>query len=615
MKIAYYKERRSNYMSSRHPQNKKDLEKLKLAVEEQLQKIGTSNANARQIANILGVDSGLVIKFRNEINYRKRIQTINPVIKNDLPVIITKEEDMKLKNENNESVISSDIETHKDRKKRVELTEDQAYELYCSYKSKEFNKKELIELYNVSISTVNRIINRYASAEKEGKEESNMGKRRKTMTRNRQRNNKNNAAKKTVNTNNQQIVDGTYIPEDDRLYPEEGGKNPDEPFATIRFVAYLPLNNYEKESRDSNNIIWAISKNADYHDLFTDINIMKKSDGNIINTYRDRYYLVSIVNGGIIHLIDYWDVTNETLSTYTSQEKYKIKDEDGNFITYDEFNKIIKSIIKYDSTTSRSRLRLNDFVFDNNRFTDLHKIFGLDEFSFNLASKNNAITVEAGLIADRHDGMPVDKFIYEASFGEELMFDYNEQERIAKKFLNDNFDFTDSSTIKQLKLYVTGMQSAYGAVMKSCIEMGVHLVSMHYNAKTKSYIPQYVNGNPEDCGAYIKAFEKLHNQKSLNSDILLFNCTYEDFTESNVDTFYIMECAKMRNQSSTDNQKAESIIIIIKNRQDIWKLYPRIVDHIIDNDGLNLAMWVTDGKIKDNNLCWGMNIVKSFNYK
>ena len=64
MKIAYYKERRSNYMSSRHPQNKKDLEKLKLAVEEQLQKIGTSNANARQIANILGVDSGLVIKLQ-----------------------------------------------------------------------------------------------------------------------------------------------------------------------------------------------------------------------------------------------------------------------------------------------------------------------------------------------------------------------------------------------------------------------------------------------------------------------------------------------------------------------------------------------------------------------
>ena len=106
-------------MSSRHPQNKKDLEKLKVAVEEQLQKIGTSNANARQIANILGVDSGLVIKFRNEINYRNsRIQTINPVIKNDLPTIIDKEEDMKIlseDNKNNKSVESTDIEVHKER--------------------------------------------------------------------------------------------------------------------------------------------------------------------------------------------------------------------------------------------------------------------------------------------------------------------------------------------------------------------------------------------------------------------------------------------------------------------------------------------------------------------
>ena len=42
--------------------------------------------------------------------------------------------------------------------------------------------------------------------------------------------------------------------------------------------------------------------------------------------------------------------------------------------------------------------------------------------------KNNAKTVEAGLVADRHDGMPVDKFIYDASFDESLMFDYPEQE-------------------------------------------------------------------------------------------------------------------------------------------------------------------------------------------
>ena len=113
----------------------------------------------------------------------------------------------------------------------------------------------------------------------------------------------------------------------------------------------------------------------------------------------------------------------------------------------------------------------------------------------------------------------------------------------------------------------------------------------------------------------MKGFDRILSQKSLNGDILLFNCTYEDFSETNIDNFYIMEAAKMRNTSSTDNQKDESIIIVIKKREDIWKIYPTVLDHIIDNDGLNLAVWVTTARIKENNLQWGMNVIKSFNYK
>ena len=67
--------------------------------------------------------------------------------------------------------------------------------------------------------------------------------------------------------------------------------------------------------------------------------------------------------------------------------------------------------------------------------------------------------------------------------------------------------------------------------------------------------------------------------------------------------------------SSTDNQKEESIIVIIKRKEDIWKLYPTLLDHLMDNTGLNLALWVTTARIKDNVLQWGMNIIKSFNYK
>ena len=595
-------------MKSKHPQTKKELAILKPKIRDELIKTGTTNIQMRQIANKLGIDAGLVVKVKGEMIYE---QAQTQEIKSSIPMIIEREENMEILQDQQEKIEIVEEENKeekieegkKKRKTRVTLTPEKEVELCNHYANKEFTQKELAIIYEISESGVSRIIARHGLRRKENNK--NMGKKRKAMTRSRQRNNKENIAAKNVTTN---------IEEDDRLYPEEGGKNPNEPFATIRFVAYLPLANYEKEAKESN-IIWAISKNADYHDLITDIKIMKKSDGAVINKYRDRYYLVSIVNGGFIHLIDYWDVTNETLSIYTSPEKYNIKDENGNFITYDKFNEIIRAIIKYDKSSGRSRLRLNDFVVDTTKFGELHRIFGLDNFSFNMASKENSVIIEAGLIAGRHDGMPVNSFIYEASFGEDLMFNYDEQERLAKKFLSENFDFSNDTEVKQLKLYVTGMQSAYTAVIKACVDMKVNLVSMHYNAQTKSYLPQYVTGKPEDCGAYVKAFEKLHNQKCLNGDVLLFNCTFEDFGESNIDKFYVMECAKMRNQNNNDNQKAESIIIIIKEEEDIWKIYPTIVKYINANTGFNLALWVTDAKIKDNNLYWGMNIVKSFNYK
>ena len=141
---------------------------------------------------------------------------------------------------------------------------------------------------------------------------------------------------------------------------------------------------------------------------------------------------------------------------------------------------------------------------------------------------------------------------------------------------------------------------------------------MHYNAKTGSYVPQYINGNIEDTGGYIKAFEKITSQKNLKGgEILLFNCTYENFMESNVDTFYIMEASRMINNSGNSQpQKGESVIVVIKNKEDIWRLYPTILDNIVENtDKINLALWVTKASIKGNILNWGMNIIKSFNYK
>ena len=593
---------------SKHPQDK-HLKKLQPIIEKRLQETGAnSNTQIRKLANELGIDAGLVIKTKNAMNFRNMMVPKAPEVieQAESPEIIDTTIEVVSESVGEEAEVKEKLmeEEKKERKERVSLTPALEIEMCGSYARGEFTQIELAEIYGISRSSVSRIINKH-----EVGKETNMGKSRKKMTRSRQRNNKENiAAKKAAVLNNTEI-----IPEDndERLYPEEGGRNPNAPFVTVKFVTHFPIFSREITSKD---IIWAVSKNGDFRDLREDVKIMEKDKSGVINDFRGRYYLISISNNDI-HLIDYWDETNKTLVLYTNKEKYKFRGEDGSHITYDDLNEFIKATMKYDATVNRSRLKPNDFMFDPMKFTDLHKVFGLDKFSFNVASKSNCITVEAGLIAERHDGMPVDKFIYDASFDEVLMFNYAEQERIARKFLTDNFDFSDETKIKQLKLYVTGLQSAYSTVIRVCYELGVNLVAMHYNAKTRSYVPQYVNGCIEDTGAYIKGFEKLYNQKNLNSEILLFNCTYEDFKETNVDKFYVMEMAKMRNQSPTDNQKAESIIVIIKNVEDIWKIYPSAVDYITANSGLNLAVWVTDAKIKDNIMYWGMNIVKSFNYK
>ena len=582
----------------KHPQNKEELKKLQPLIEEQLLTIGTSSSQMRQIANNLKINTGLVVKTKASMVYRNLLVPSAPVATD--PAVV---EEKPVEDVVAETVEEPVVEVKK-RKTRVSLTPQQEIELCDHYAKKEFNQEELAELYGISHSSVSRIVNKHNL----GKGNDMKGKKK--ITRNRQRNNKENiAAKKSaVVESNAEINDNN---DNDRLYPEEGGKNPNEPFVTVKFVTHFPIFSKEVNSKDT---IWCVSKNGDPDDFREDVRIYDKKDSKVINEYRNRYDMISIINGEI-HLIDYWDISENKLVLYANKEHYMFYKEDDSHISYDELLDIIKNIKKYDATINRSRLKLNEFEYDVNKFGSLAKTFGLNKFSFNYASKNNAVTVEAGLIADRHEGIPVDKFIYDSSFDEDLMFNYVEQERLARKFLTENFDFSDDSKVKQLKLYLTGLQAPYGEVIKLCVEMNINLIAMHYNAKTKSYVPQYVNGNVEDTGGYIKAFDKLRQQKTLANDILLFNCTYEDFMETNIDCFYIMELAKMRSMSPTDNQKAESIIIVIKDKNDIWKIYPTLVDHINDNTGLNLALWVTDAKIKDNTMHWGMNIVKSFNYK
>ena len=621
-------------MSAKHPQSKKELERLEPIIKNRLETVGTSTKQMRQIANELGIDAGLVVKVKNQLVYTKAMTTttVDEQIKSvdvtkpadvididdNLPVIDI--EDQVKENNNTEEEVKKDNIVKEEskvttRKKRTCLTAEQEIELCSHYINKEFNTTELAELYNVSSSTVSRVLARHNT----GKGKSNMGKKKKTTKKKYNNIPKNRDIEEVIAADeaakekaiSEEAKEVESILEEDRLYPEEGGIDPDANFLTIKFVTDLPI--YSKSISNSDTI-WAVSKNRDRKDIKPSICIKNKADTKVINELRGRYNLISI-SDNIIHLIDYWDELDERLNIFVMKDKggVKFRKEDDSIITYEELDNIIKSTIEYDRTLNRSRLRLNDFEFDNKNLSDLHKLFGFDKFSFNTIAKNNIETIEAGLVGDRHE-VPVDKFIYPTTLSEDVMFNSNEMDRIARKFIEDNFNLSSSST-KVLKAYLTGYQPALMSAIKACNDYGIKFIGMNYNASKKCYIPQGGNCELDEVGGYIRAFDKLYQQKNLASDILLFNCTYEDFSESNVDTFYIMEAAKMRNTSSTDNQKEESVVIIMKNIEDVWKVYPTILDHLLANDGLNLALWVTTARIKDNNLNWSMNIVKSFNYK
>ena len=600
---------------SKHPMKKSELEKLKPLIQQKLILKGLSNQAMREIANELGIDAGLVVKVKQRTDsnlFRKNNSA--PIsepsildITNTIPVpeIVstpTSETEIKIEefakekmnklNEEKQFQLAAMINNTIMSGKHY-LTDKEKDNLIKDYLTGNYKQNQLAEKYLVCNTTVGNILKSRGITTKKGS--GDMGKKKGKMTTTRSRNQK---------------------PQPKPTPTKTASNEKSEPRTIVKFVTDIPV--YEEELVTKGNIIWACSKNRSISDLREDLVIYNIDETEKINSLRDKYYLISFSNNKM-GLIDYYDIVNKKIVSYAYHKDTYIlyKNEDG-IITNEQIHEGIKSIIKYDKEVERSRLKLNNFTFDPKNFTDLQKVFGFDNFSFSLASKNNSITVEAGLVADRHT-MPVEKFIYSEALDQQLMFNYPEQERIAKDFLRMNFDFDpngdDSKKVKVLKLYITGMQCAYGAVMKSCMEMGVNLIAMHYNNTSGSYVPQYIVGDPEETGAYIKGFERILNQKSLNGEILLFNCTYEDFSETNVNGFYIMEAAKMRNTNSSDNQKEESIIVIIKNKEDIWTIYPTVLDHIMANDGLNLALWVTTAKIKDNTFQWGMNVVKSFNYK
>lgn len=94
---------------------------------------------------------------------------------------------------------------------------------------------------------------------------------------------------------------------------------------------------------------------------------------------------------------------------------------------------------------------------------------------------------EAGLIADRHN-MPVNQYIYDNIFSQELMFDYNTQYEIVLKFLKEYIGFDENGIPnRDLIVYLTGLQAALATLIKVCFDYKVNLTLKLYNQNTRVY--------------------------------------------------------------------------------------------------------------------------------
>lgn len=228
--------------------------------------------------------------------------------------------------------------------------------------------------------------------------------------------------------------------------------------------------------------------------------------------------------------------------------------------------------------------------------------FGLDQF--NLVKFSNENIVQCGLVADRHD-MKIDKFIFEEALSEELMFDYDEQERICKEFIANNIKFENGVAKQKLVIYTTGMQCALGSISKVTEQMKVDLTLKHYNSRLKKYSAQIIRDTMSLPSSHYY-FDDLAKSKPL----FFYNCNVEDFSSN--EQFYMLTLSVYEKEDNCICKN--SMLICLKSYEDIWTIYPGLVQNI-NKSGNNLAIFVASCNLDNGIFNWNDNITKGYNFK
>lgn len=275
-------------------------------------------------------------------------------------------------------------------------------------------------------------------------------------------------------------------------------------------------------------------------------------------------------------------------------------------------NKLIESRTKeqlknvsilYDTTPVIEETSSNIQIINTENESATAEILGFKTDGLELLNRPENV-VEVGLVSDRHD-MYIKNYIFTKELSEEMMFDFDKQLEECDKYIAEHI-----SNGQTLVVYCTGLQSALGAVVRSCYKNKVNLVLKHYNSQTHTYMPQVIYDEFGDIADTSFPFDSLmRNSKSL----LTYKTSLSDLLKN--DTFY---CISFNEHQDDNRFKEKSCYYVMTDNIDkAWEIYPKLVSLSKDekNKSRRLSVFLTTCTINPSSgFDWGENWTKSYNY-
>ena len=171
---------------------------------------------------------------------------------------------------------------------------------------------------------------------------------------------------------------------------------------------------------------------------------------------------------------------------------------------------------------------------------------------------------------NRH-GMPCRIGVFDNEFNVVQFDDYDGfQNETAIEFLKQNLKFNKAGMAnKTVRLFLTGNQSAFGAVMHACHKLKVNLKSMNYNTKTRAYKAHTII---DDCPVYndfglgVSAISK-----AFGNNLYRYKCTIRDIEQA-TNPLLIAVC----DENNKNTECAKRIAIVCSSEDDYDELFDKI---------------------------------------